>query len=229
MSVMNSPADLQTPEDHLRHLLDQRTARADLHGRFPSLSEFSDSPSVYSRAHFSPRPLDRAELDANTNSFHFVIPPQTRAPSSEPRSPMSDRERLNFPNASSLDLDDDPRSSYEHNNSPEDDQVSVNEEDEELLRISMYGPKMRFHSRAPWELGEDDVFKQDEKEASSSKRSKGNKGDSGKKVWGRNKGNNEKRPSTDSNRSQGKAKQSFESYSNGGALLYVCDYRRVCF
>ncbi|KAI0931910.1 hypothetical protein AcW1_000816 [Taiwanofungus camphoratus] len=219
MSVMNSPADLQTPEDHLRHLLDQRTARADLHGRFPSLSEFSDSPSVYSRAHFSPRPLDRAELDANTNSFHFVIPPQTRAPSSEPRSPMSDRERLNFPNASSLDLDDDPRSSYEHNNSPEDDQVSVNEEDEELLRISMYGPKMRFHSRAPWELGEDDVFKQDEKEASSSKRSKGNKGDSGKKVWGRNKGNNEKRPSTDSNRSQGKAKQSFESYSNGGALL----------
>ncbi|KAH9947910.1 hypothetical protein B0H21DRAFT_690921 [Amylocystis lapponica] len=222
---MNSPHDLRTHDDHLRHLLDQRAARADIHGRFPSLSECSDSPSVYSPAHFSPRPLDRPQLDTNLRSFHLPPSPQYHHPPSEPRSPMSDRERLNFPNASSLDLDDDPRSSNEFSVSNDDDDLSPNdeEEEEELPRVSVYGPKMRFHSRAPWEL-EDDIGEQEEPDSSGSKRSRNNKGDAGKKGWGLPKGISEKRPSTDSSRSQGKGKQSFDtmsSFSNNGGALFA--------
>ncbi|PCH33841.1 hypothetical protein WOLCODRAFT_160396, partial [Wolfiporia cocos MD-104 SS10] len=214
MSVLSSP---EPREDHLRALLDQRTARADLHARFPSLSEFSDSPSVYSRAHFSPRPLDRAELDA---SFDLVVPASARLPP-EPRPPMSDRERLNFPNASSLDLDDDPASSCagSHVYSDDDDDVSPPDDDDEpspdLPRLC--GPKMTIHSPAPWELGEDDAG--DEHDLVP-RRAPHKKADAAKRVWGLAKA--EKRPSTESSRSQQKAKQSFESFNaNGGALLYV--------
>ncbi|KZT05891.1 uncharacterized protein LAESUDRAFT_204736 [Laetiporus sulphureus 93-53] len=220
MSVINSPPDMHAREDHLRHLLDQRAARADLHGRFPSLSEFSDSPSVYSRAHFSPHPHDRAQFGPNTPTFEFVIPAQVRPPASEPRSPLSDRERLNFPNASSLDLDEDPRSSLSFSNSHEDDDLSLPEEEEELPSVGQYGPKMTVHSRAPWELGEDEEREAEEQETSSSKRTTKKKQEGGRRVWGLGKGSNERRPSVDSNRSQSKAKQSIESFtSNGGALL----------
>ncbi|KAH9837062.1 uncharacterized protein C8Q71DRAFT_584047 [Rhodofomes roseus] len=213
MSVMNSP-DIHSREDHLRHLLDQRAARADLHGRFPSLSEFSDSPSVYSRPYFSPRP-NGTPADASAGTYEFVLPP--RGPPSEPRSPMFDRERLNFPNASCLDLDDDSQCSS--NGPPQDDDGSPVSSEEELPRISTYGPKMTVHSRAPWELGEDDTSGQDELRSSgSSKKRPGNKKDGGKRVWALGKSStdrqSEKRPSTDSNRS----KPSMES-GNGSALL----------
>ncbi|OCH96209.1 hypothetical protein OBBRIDRAFT_862388 [Obba rivulosa] len=222
MSVVNSPL-MHAQDDHLRHLLDQRAARADLHGRFPSLSEFSDSPSVYSHPHFSPRPLDRAELDANTTSFHFTVPQHNRrAPPSEPRSPMSDRERLNYPDASSLDLDDDPRASQAYESPVEDEELSQVDDEEELPRVSMYGPKMRFHSPAPWETGEDDTDSPSDIEQPSSKRSR-NRADSSKKAWGLPRASSETRPSTDSTRSYPKAKHSFDNAStfssNGGALL----------
>lgn len=211
MNVMNPPPDR---DDHVRHLLDQRAARADPHGRFPSLSEFSDSPSVYSRAYFSPRPVDK-QLDGN---FDFVVPVQARGPPSQPRSPMSDRERLySLPDESSLDLDDDSHSTYAYSNSHEDDDLSPLEE--ELPRISTYGPKMTVHSRAPWELGEDDDPDEEEREPSSSRRSKTKKTETGKRVWGLGKNSSEKRPSTESNRSQGKPKQSIEFTNNGSTLM----------
>ncbi|KAI0734585.1 hypothetical protein C8Q72DRAFT_400500 [Fomitopsis betulina] len=218
---MNSP-DVHSREDHLRQLLDQRAARADLpgHGRFPSLSEFSDSPSVYSHPYFSPRPSG-TQPEANMGTYEFTLPP--RGHSSAPRSPMSDRERLNFPNASSLDLDDDSQCS---SIDPfRGDDVSPAASEEELPRISTYGPKMTVHSRAPWELDDDDASDCDEPAALvSGKKRSGNKKDGGKRVWGLGRPNgdkqSEKRPSTDSNRSQGKSKPSMESYSgNGSALL----------
>ena len=224
---MNSPAGYPPHDDHLRHLLDQRAARADLHGRFPSLSEFSDSPSVYSHPHFSPRPPDRPFLEGN--SFRFPQSPKGYSPSlSEPRSPITDRERLNLPNASSLDLEDDPRSSSEYQSVSEyqslapDDQDRSNSTDpeEEEPRISMYGPKMRFHSPAPWEEDEEDA--KSVVEGPSSKRSK-KKPDGGKKGWGLSRSSGDTRPSTDSVRS-GKGKQSFDAastFSANGALAYV--------
>ncbi|CCL98996.1 uncharacterized protein FIBRA_01004 [Fibroporia radiculosa] len=210
---MDSPIDPYSRDDHLRSLLDQRTARADIHGRFPSLSEFSDSPSVYSRAHFSPRPTDRSHVDTN---FEFVVPVHVRP--SEPRS-LSDRERLNFPNASSLDLDDDPTSSCACSNSHDGEDLSGEDEDEPP-RISTYGPKMTVHSRAPWELGEDDVTGPDD-HGSSSKLFAHKRPDGPKRgVWPLGKNSTDKRPSTESSRSQPKAKQSLDSHSpTGGALL----------
>ena len=50
---LNSLSPVQ--EDNFHRLLDQhRAARADIrhHTRFPSLTELSDSPSIYSHSHF---------------------------------------------------------------------------------------------------------------------------------------------------------------------------------
>ncbi|KZT75153.1 hypothetical protein DAEQUDRAFT_761105 [Daedalea quercina L-15889] len=218
---MNSP-DILSREDYLRQLLDQRAARADLpsHGRFPSLSEFSDSPSVYSRPYFSPRP-NGPPVETGLGTYEIVLPP--RGASSAPRSPMSDRERLNLPNASSLDLDDDSQCSYDHPSRDADTSPATSEE--ELPRISTYGPKMTVHSRAPWELSDDDTSDHEEPTSSGSgKKRSGNKRDGGKRVWGLGKSSgdrqSDKRPSTDSNRSQSKPKPSMESFTgNGGALL----------
>lgn len=222
MSVMNSPVDLRTHDDHLKELLGQRAARADLHARYPSLSEFSDSPSVYSHSHFSPRPPDRPFLDSHPHSFRSPHSPKVYSPSlsDSPRSPISDRERLNIPNASSLDLEDDPRSSSELNSLRDDDGDSPPETEEaEIPRISMYGPKMRFHSPAPWEEDEDAKSIPEEPVKRSKKKS-----DTGKKGWGLSRANGESRPSTDSSRSGSKGKQSFDAastFSANGALAYV--------
>ncbi|KAI0375317.1 hypothetical protein BV20DRAFT_1032565 [Pilatotrama ljubarskyi] len=229
MNVMNSPVDLRARDDHVRLLLDQRAARADLHGRFPSLSEFSDSPSVYSHPHFSPRPSDRSALDGNVQAFRFPQSPQMYSPSlAEPRSPISDRERLNIPTASSLDLEDDPRSSAEYSSMHDGEDSSPDDEgDEEVPRISMYGPKMRFHSPAPWEEEGEDELPRDSLDEPS-KRSK-KKGDAGKKGWGLSKPSSESRPSNESARS-GRGKQSFETssaLSASGALAYVSSSARL--
>lgn len=229
MNVMDphSPVDIHSQEDHLRRLLDQRAARADIRGRFPSFSEASDSPSVYSHAHFSPHPADKAEPEVNTSSFQFAIhPAHRRVPSSEPRSPMSDRERLRNPDASGLDLEDDPQSSNSSGDALEDDDVPADEADDNVSRLSTYGPKMRFHSRAPWESGEDEDSELDEPEPMSSKRikkRKPEKADPPKKSWSLPRASGDTRPSIDSVRSQAKSKQSLDSptafSSNGGALL----------
>ncbi|KAH9847405.1 hypothetical protein C2E23DRAFT_742073 [Lenzites betulinus] len=212
MNVMNSPVDLRSRDDHVRLLLDQRAARADLHGRFPSISEFSDSPSVYSHPHFSPRPSDRIPLDGPAQPFRFPHSPQVYSPSlSDARSPISDRERLNIPTASSLDLEDDPRSSTEYGSMHEEDASSPDEDgEEEVGRVSMYGPKMRFHSPAPWEEEDEEDASRDSVDELSTQPKR--KGDPGKKGWGLSRGAGEPRPSVDSVRSS-RPKQSFETSS----------------
>lgn len=214
-------------EDHLRRLLDQRTARADLHGRFPSASDFSDSPSVYSHAHFSPRSIDKVELEASTSSlnYHALM-------SSEAR---HDRQRLNMPEASSLDLDDDPQPSYPSPIFPGDDgfisEEMPDDTSSEAHRVT-YGPKMTVHSRAPWETGEDDLLAAKDEQDSSMKKAVliFNRKDNSKKTRGRDARPPvaESRPSADSARSQSRGKQSFETTSStisaGGALLYVISH-----
>ena len=140
---MNPPSPAQ--EDTLRHLLDQRAARADIHHtRFPSLTEFSDSPSIYSHPHFSPRP---PHLDSSPPQFDFAIPQYARPAFNSMRSTASSSTDAHSLDGSTADA------RIERSSSPE----SIRLEDEESeSRMSFLGPTMRFHSRAPWET-EDNV------------------------------------------------------------------------
>lgn len=210
-------------EDHLRRLLDQRAARADLHGRFPSTSDFSDSPSVYSHAHFSPRPVDRADHDARTSS-HIYSTAHRRIPSDS----RTDRQRLNIPEASSLDMDDEHDASYPPSIFPADEDNAVEDTSDEVndTQKVAYGPKMTVHSRAPWETGEEDNENHDEQDSVSAKKSVlyFSRKDNSKKSRGREHRQDGSRPSVDSIRSQSRSKQSIESSSHlsvGGALMYV--------
>jgi hypothetical protein len=208
---MNSPRD-----DHLRHLLDQRSARADINGRFSSVSEYSDTPSVYSHR-FSPIPQDRGEGDFSVKPLN--VDTSRRHPfNSEPRSPISDRDLLNDPSASGLDLDDDYRSSYASSNTYDESNeqpLSPTDVEEEDSRMSMLGPKMRIHGRAPWEMGEDTLEEGDESDSSgrsyafSTKRAKG-KGEGIMKGFSRGV-SKASRPSDESNRSRSRSKGSFET------------------
>ncbi|KAI0002080.1 hypothetical protein BJV77DRAFT_1063414 [Russula vinacea] len=84
---MNPPSPSPAHEDNLRRLLDQRGARVDIHHtRFPSLTEFSDSPSIYSHPHFSPRP---PHPDASPPQFDFAIPRYARQAFSAMRTDVS--------------------------------------------------------------------------------------------------------------------------------------------
>ena len=126
---MNSPSPAQ--EDNLRRLLDQRAARADgHHTRYPSLTEFPDSPSIYSHAHFSPRP---PHPDSNSPQFDFSIPPQYARPSFE-----TVRSFTASPNSARPERSPSPES-------------ILSEEEDSDPRMSFLGPTMRFHSPAPWE------------------------------------------------------------------------------
>jgi hypothetical protein len=234
---MATRSDSHYQVDHLRGLLDQRAARADLHGRFPSVSEFSDSPSVYSHPCFSPRTNERADFEPTLNSYHqFGV--HTRRPSG-PQSPgITDRQRLNIPDASSLDLDDDSQPSHTPEPLPghydddydDDDGHAVSEvtdDDTEVHRVSAYGPKMTVHSRAPWETDEDEIVDLDDSDNVSKKSAfKFTRKDNPKKLrpWD-GRPQCETRPSLESIRSQSRSKQSFETTSSqvsaGGALLCV--------
>ncbi|KAF8271453.1 hypothetical protein EI94DRAFT_1797184 [Lactarius quietus] len=138
---MNSPSPAQ--QDNLRRLLDQRAARADIHhARFPSLTEFSDSPSIYSHAHFSPRP---PHCDSSSPQFDLAVPSQYARPSLE--------GMRSFAASPTSVHSADPTMGVhqERSHSPE----SVPSEDEEPdPRMSFLGPTMRFHSPAPWETEE---------------------------------------------------------------------------
>ncbi|KAL1748555.1 hypothetical protein HDZ31DRAFT_60290 [Schizophyllum fasciatum] len=186
--TMTSPRDYN--DEHVRHLLDQRFTRADLHrdGRWDSVSEFSDSPSIYSRAVFSP----------NANDQGVSSPPL--------HTPRTHRERFDDPSASMLDLDDDPRSSLASSVSYGDDDKTVSEHDsdEPVPRMSYLGPKMRFHSRAPWEMDSETLDEQDEEPEEPPSR---------KALFGGGR-QDQRRPSLDSVRSN-KVKKSFDSTSSG--------------
>ena len=132
------PRSPDTHVDHLKSLLDQRSTRADIRGRFSLISEYSDTPSVYSRPFFSPKSSDNSE-DQDYPSPSFDIHPHT-----------------NDFTSSMLDLDDDSRSEK----FTIDDTGYEDGDDDPATRMSYLGPKMRFHSRAPWEL-EDDTFEEE--------------------------------------------------------------------
>lgn len=213
---MTSPKDAH--DDHLRHLLDQRNTRAAVHGRFPSLSECSDSPSIYSRGFFSPRSTDRHDIDTQSLDVRFRSPPTSAFDG------RSHHDRMNDPAASMLDLDDDPRSSYApsdaYDDRDEEEQLEDEDDEESLPRMSLLGPKMRFHSRAPWEMDENALEEEDESENGQSnygveKHSARAKDSSLKKTFGFGSSSprvsSSSRPSGESVRSQEKSKRSFES------------------
>jgi hypothetical protein len=134
LKSFNSPPDDRN--GHLRNLLDQRSARADVHGRLSAaVSDFSDTTSVYSHSYFSPRLSDIGESRVG----HAYS------------SPVSDER--DETQTSILDLTDDQRTSYvsqdyENTNATSEE---VTDESEIIARMSYLGPKMRVHSRAPWE------------------------------------------------------------------------------
>ncbi|KAL1719576.1 hypothetical protein EV715DRAFT_199109 [Schizophyllum commune] len=189
--TMTSPRDFN--DEHVRHLLDQRFMRADLHrdGRWDSVSEFSDSPSIYSRAVFSPNANDQG-----------VSSPALQTP-------RTHRERFDDPSASMLDLDDDPRSSLDSSVTYDDDDKTVSEHDsdEPIPRMSYLGPKMRIHTRAPWEMESETLEEQEEEPEEPPNR---------KVLFGGGR-QDQRRPSLDSVRSVGKVKKSFDSTSSGSS------------
>ena len=138
--MLRSP---DTHVDHLRSLLDKRSTRADIRGSFSAISGYSDTPSVYSRPFFSPNSSDNSEYQ-DYSSPAFDIQSHTDSPN-DYTSSMLDLD----------DLDDDPRSSFARS-----EKINIDDTDGDnnsTARMSYLGPKMRFHSRAPWEL-EDDTF-----------------------------------------------------------------------
>lgn len=114
-AVSDRPHGLCHPQSHHR-------------ARFPSLTEFPDSPSVYSHAYQSP--------DADVH----------------PYSPSFSR----FPDPTACsDLDSETASTILSTDDVQDDPDLGDCTDDASHRISLRGPRIRFHSRAPWET--DDV------------------------------------------------------------------------
>lgn len=148
----------------VRNLLDQRAQRANIpppHARYSTFSDASDSPSLYSS--FSPNHRSTSATPAprfphlDDNDFYdqhttpFICSPA---------------ERLADPNASSLDLSEDTYSVRDSCALEEDiDESSINQtdDDETDTRLSLMGPKMRVHSRAPWE--EETVSEHDQEDS----------------------------------------------------------------
>ncbi|KAJ7706321.1 hypothetical protein B0H17DRAFT_1036724 [Mycena rosella] len=199
---------LDVHDSHLRHLLDQRSARAAV------AMDYDDAESVYSQ--FSPRPN---AFIHETRSLHSY----RAAPSPSPRPPET-RNRLNELAESMLDLDDDSRDPSDEDLDPDDAEDRDQPED---ARMSLLGPKMRFHGKAPWEMDGGVLEEEDEPE---SDRTSARGRDGIRKGLGFRSSSRgttaSSRPSGESSRSQqAKPKSSFETtssanspYGRGGAL-----------
>ncbi|TDL28588.1 hypothetical protein BD410DRAFT_893572 [Rickenella mellea] len=161
-------------DDHLRRLLDQRSQRADVPSplyHFPSVSERSDSPSLYS--HFSPAQHGYASPIALTPASHFPPHPSLADCSGDSASFQSSRDRLAAdPDSSTVDFDDDSASESDSRfiayGDPESFEDADHDDDDEFQpRMSLLGPKVRVHSRAPWETGDDDIAEEEQEEDES--------------------------------------------------------------
>ncbi|KAH9985391.1 hypothetical protein BJV74DRAFT_886270 [Russula compacta] len=205
---MNSPSPLQ--EDVLRRLPDQRVARADFHHTTsPSLTQYPDSPSIYS--HFSPRP---PHLDSTPPQFDFVVPPQYARPSLDAvrslASSTTDTHCLDTDSTNSTtDILPERCPSAESINS---------EDDGSEPRMSFLGPTMRFHSPAPWETDDNvkgGVEQEDDARSFVTKRNRSKtRGDGFMKSFGRSgpaKATSTTRPSMESTNSKDKDKVSADS------------------
>lgn len=143
-AYITSP-DAQAHDAHLRSL----SPRGEQADRYSTLSQFSDTPSVYSRANYGHGNADRTD----TQSF-----------SSEYYHPHDGLERFQNRHTSTLDFSDD-RSSP--SSTPDDDdshsfEDQRNGDEDTADRMSYLGPKMRFHSLAPWEMGAETVDEEEE-------------------------------------------------------------------
>ncbi|KAJ7169743.1 hypothetical protein C8R46DRAFT_1349732 [Mycena filopes] len=155
-----------------------------------------DSPSVYSAPFFSPRPASPQMHEART--------------------------RLNELANSMLDFDDDDRQPSDDEDDAADTVDADHDPDDS--RMSLLGPKMRFHGLAPWEMDADTLEEEDEPEPDPRGRDGIRKGlgfrSSSRGTTASN------RPSGESSRSkEAKPKRSFETassanspYGRGGAL-----------
>jgi len=158
-SMPSTTSPETTHDDHLKRLLDQRTTRADVRPCFPSsTSDFSDSPSIYSHAYFSPRSTASHNGDQTTDYASFA----------DERPSLDDGNGIN---ALALSMLDDRRSSYASTIMEEAVSTRFIEPEDDTLdtRMSMLGPKMRVHSKAPWELDEDPLEEEDEDDSVSSR------------------------------------------------------------
>ena len=139
--------------DHVRALLDHRAQRADIpppHTRYSAFSDRSDSPSLYSN-------YVRNTPVTPTSRYPLVDQRGPCASENYPVSPISPRDRLTDPNASTLDLSEDTQFEVRsHVTNLEDDNTTTIDDTDSETRISLLGPRVRVHSRAPWETGEDD-------------------------------------------------------------------------
>jgi hypothetical protein len=207
------PSPRDANDDHLRFLSDHRNIHFTSHARLPSLTEFPDSPSVYSHPYFSPHPLERDDGTIDSDGTSFTFPPSSIPHHDAP----SHRDLLNHPPASSLDLDDETASTCRSISTvdAEDDSDFDDDIDAASNRISLQGPKIRFHSRAPWETG-DDILQGEESDHSSRSgtiaskfRGKVPKADSLMRTFGKG-ASITTRPSVESTRSQASSKPSFE-------------------
>ncbi|KAJ7654963.1 hypothetical protein DFH06DRAFT_1132935 [Mycena polygramma] len=204
---------LRADDAHVAHLLDQRAARA----RAAAVDQGYDSPSIYSSPFFSPRPNDILSDTRSLNSYHSPM----SSPAPEARS------RLNELAHSMLDLEDDPNSDSD---SDDDDDaqptIDADHDDPDDTRMSLLGPKMRFHGKAPWEMDSAALEEEDEPELDT-------RGRDGIRSLGRSFRSSSRgttassRPSGESSRSnQAKPKRSFDTtlsspnspYGRGGAM-----------
>ena len=132
--LRSSPAT--SNDHHARRHLDPHLAHDE---RF---SQFSDTPSVYTPSHFSSPPHNQ----------HYAYSSHTR-------------HRFNEPSVSTIDFDD-PRASVATSQNIQGDDEGDDEthsfEEQRDPRLSYLGPKMRFHSRAPWEMEGDTLEEENE-------------------------------------------------------------------
>ncbi|KAF8213191.1 hypothetical protein K438DRAFT_1956600 [Mycena galopus ATCC 62051] len=206
-------------EEHVRQLLDQRSNAV---REAMQLNDY-DSPSVYSSPFFSPRPSDISD----TRSLLSYRPPPS------PPAPVEPRTRLNELAHSMLDLDDHDEPDH---HDPIQEPVDADQDDHDDSRLSLLGPKMRFHGKAPWEMDADTLDEEDDESDDRSTRGRDGirKGLASFRSSSRSTTASATRPSGESSRSsnQPKPKRSFETnrsfeaiassanspYSRGGAV-----------
>ncbi|KAF8584989.1 hypothetical protein K439DRAFT_1097610 [Ramaria rubella] len=177
----NSPTSDQAVKD----LIDHR-ARAS-HTRYSSVSfsQRSDSPSIYSRGDYSPGAQYRPSADwpSGRPSYAYSVAGQSAFDDAEDHihNPFA-RSSFDHDDESSRAADDDdcvsfisaltpkiavpPASDPPDTRNVELDADSPPSEDiDDDPRMSILGPKMRFVSKAPWELGDDDLLEEDEEDS----------------------------------------------------------------
>ena len=113
------------------------------------MSESSDTPSVYSHSYFSPRPSEISKT-------HISYPYSTAVSCTKDTGYNShnDLDLISEETRISYALED-----YSRKNDISDEDAGDGDA-ETIARMSYLGPKMRFHSRAPWE--EDALQEEDE-------------------------------------------------------------------